>query len=188
VTTLAYDAAGFLRSVLDPAQHTSLFAYDLAGRGASQKPLDAAHAACNFARVPADSQPATGRLALVRAIPRKVSWLDLGVLGFIALCAYGVARLSGEWRAPLHEAVAIDLSLCSLPLYTFFSLCRGLAALALSFFFMLVYGYVAARVRLADRVSCRCSTSSSRSRCWASCPGWCWPRSSPTRTRASGWP
>jgi NitT/TauT family transport system permease protein len=114
--------------------------------------LDAAYAACNLARVPAEPQPATGQLALVRAIPRKVSWLDLGVLGFIALCAYGVARLSGEWRAPLHEAVAIDLSLRSLPLYTFFSLCRGLAAFALSFFFTLVYGYLAARVRLADRV------------------------------------
>jgi YD repeat-containing protein len=36
VTTLAYDAAGFLHSVLDPAQHTTLFAYDLAGRPSSE--------------------------------------------------------------------------------------------------------------------------------------------------------
>jgi RHS repeat-associated protein len=32
VTTLAYDAVGFLHSVLDPAQHLSVFGYDLAGR------------------------------------------------------------------------------------------------------------------------------------------------------------
>jgi NitT/TauT family transport system permease protein len=74
------------------------------------------------------------------------------VLCFLALCAYGVARLAGEWRAPLREAVVIDLRFRALPLYTFFSLCRGLAAFALSFLFTLVYGYVAARVRLADRV------------------------------------
>jgi NitT/TauT family transport system permease protein len=48
--------------------------------------------------------------------------------------------------------VVIDLSLSSLPLYTFFSLCRGLVAFALSFGFTLVYGYVAARVRHADKV------------------------------------
>jgi len=100
----------------------------------------------------AETHDNVGRFALMRAIPRRVSWLDLAVLTFLALCAYGVARLAGEWRAPLREAVVIDQSLRSLPLYTFFSLCRGLAAFALSFFFTLVYGYVAARVRLADRV------------------------------------
>ena len=100
----------------------------------------------------AASQPTVGRLALIRAIPRRVSWLDLGVLGFLALCAYGITRVAGEWRAPLREAVVIDLSLRSLPLYTFFSLCRGLAAFALSFLFTLGYGYVAARVKLADKV------------------------------------
>jgi RHS repeat-associated protein len=41
VTTLAYDAAGFLHSVLDPAQHTSVFAYDLAGRPKSETLPDA---------------------------------------------------------------------------------------------------------------------------------------------------
>jgi NitT/TauT family transport system permease protein len=100
----------------------------------------------------AESQSIVGRLALVRAIPRRVSWLDLAVLCFLALCAYGIARLAGEWRAPMREAVVIDLGFRALPLYTFFSLCRGLAAFVLSFLFTLVYGYVAARVRFADRV------------------------------------
>ena len=102
--------------------------------------------------MPAESHSTVGRLALMRAIPRRVSWLDLGVLAFLAFLAYGITRVAGEWRAPLREAVVIDLSLRSLPLYTFFSLCRGLAAFALSFFFTLGYGYVAARVKLADKV------------------------------------
>jgi NitT/TauT family transport system permease protein len=100
----------------------------------------------------ADTQPNVGRLALVRAIPRRVTWLDLGVLCFLGLCAYGITRLAGEWRAPLREAVVIDLRYRALPLYTFFSLCRGLVAFIFSFFFTLLYGYVAARVKLADRV------------------------------------
>jgi NitT/TauT family transport system permease protein len=100
----------------------------------------------------AESTTTVGRLALVRAIPRRVTWLDLAVLLFLGLCAYGITRLAGEWRAPLREAVVIDLRYRALPLYTFFSLCRGLAAFVMSFFFTLVYGYVAARVKLADRV------------------------------------
>src|SRR5260221_3907213 len=36
VTTLAYDVAGFLHSVLDPAQHSTTFGYDLAGRPISE--------------------------------------------------------------------------------------------------------------------------------------------------------
>jgi NitT/TauT family transport system permease protein len=100
----------------------------------------------------AESTTTVGRLALIRAIPRRVTWLDLAVLLFLGLCAYGITRLAGEWRAPLREAVVIDLRYRALPLYTFFSLCRGLAAFVMSFFFTLVYGYVAARVKLADRV------------------------------------
>src|SRR5260221_639450 len=46
-----------------------------------------------------DTQPAVGRLELVRVIPRKLSWLDLAVLLFLGLCAYGITRVSrfGWW-------------------------------------------------------------------------------------------
>ena len=95
---------------------------------------------------------AYARMALTRAIPRRGSWADAAGAILLALVVYGLTRLGTEWRAPAGSRVEIDLSLGALPLYTFFSLCRGLAAFALSFAFTLVYGYVAARVRHADKL------------------------------------
>ena len=91
-------------------------------------------------------------MALIRVIPRRIGLVDLLVFSFVLLVLYGLMRVGAEWRAPVTSAVEIDLSLSSLPGYTFFSLCRGLAAFALSFVFTLIYGYVAARVRSADKV------------------------------------
>ena len=91
-------------------------------------------------------------LILTRIIPRRVTWVDLGVVLFVSLIIYGLVGVASEWRAPLREAVSIDLSFWALPRYTFFSLCRGIAAFVISFFFTLAYGYAAARVRGADKV------------------------------------
>ena len=96
---------------------------------------------------------ATTRVAaLIRPIARAPGLFDLAALLFIGLAAWGVSELATEWRMPQGSGFEVDLSLSALPLYTFFSLCRGLAAFALSFFFTLVYGYAAARVKHADRV------------------------------------
>src|SRR5215831_19223733 len=89
---------------------------------------------------------------LTRIIPRRVTWVDAGVVLFIGLLVYGLTDVASEWRSPLREAVAIDLSFWALPRYTFFSLCRGLAAFGVSFGFTIGYGYAAARVRGADKV------------------------------------
>jgi NitT/TauT family transport system permease protein len=94
----------------------------------------------------------SARMALMQVIPRRVALIDLVVFSFVLLLVYGLVRVGEQWRAPLTSAVEIDLSFSALPRYTFFSLCRGFAAFALSFFFTLVYGYVAARVRGADKV------------------------------------
>lgn len=91
-------------------------------------------------------------MSMTRIIPRRGGWIDLLVFGFLAVLLYGLYTVGLEWRAPVRAAVDIDLGLAALPRYTFFSLCRGLAAFALSFGFTLIYGYVAARVRGADRV------------------------------------
>jgi NitT/TauT family transport system permease protein len=91
-------------------------------------------------------------LVLTRIIPRRLSWVDVGVVLFVGLLIYGLVGVASEWRAPLREAVSIDLSFWALPRYTFFSLCRGIAAFVLSFSFTLAYGYAAARVRRADKV------------------------------------
>ncbi|HVT28359.1 MAG TPA: ABC transporter permease subunit, partial [Lacipirellulaceae bacterium] len=59
---------------------------------------------------------------------------------------------ASEWTAPHHAAVEIDLSAWALPRYTFFSLSRGLIAYLVSLIFTLVYGYWAAKDKLAARV------------------------------------
>jgi NitT/TauT family transport system permease protein len=92
------------------------------------------------------------RMTLTPMVPRGAGVVDLLVFAFVLLLIYGLVRVQAEWRAPATAAVDIDLSFSALPRYTFFSLCRGFAAFALSFGFTLVYGYVAARVRGADRV------------------------------------
>ena len=55
---------------------------------------------------------------------------------------------------PRNAAVEpkIDLSPWVLPIYTFYSLMRGLIAYVLSLLFTLVYGYWAAKDRVAQRV------------------------------------
>ena len=91
-------------------------------------------------------------MSMTRIIPRRAGWIDLLVFGLLILLLYGLYNVETQWRAPVNTSFEIDLSIGALPRYTFFSLCRGLAAFGLSFFFTLVYGYVAARVRGADRV------------------------------------
>jgi NitT/TauT family transport system permease protein len=74
--------------------------------------------------------------------------ITLGILGFF----YGLTQVSQEWTGILRPTVVIDLSLRSLPRYTFFSLIRGLAAYGVSLGFTIVYGYWAAKDRLAEKL------------------------------------
>jgi NitT/TauT family transport system permease protein len=91
-------------------------------------------------------------LTLTRAVTRRVTWVDAAVLLFVGFVLHGLVGVASEWRAPLRPQVEIDLSLAALPGYTFFSLCRGFVAFGISFAFTLGYGYVAARVRGAERL------------------------------------
>ena len=72
----------------------------------------------------------------------------LGILGIF----YGITQVGHEWAGVLRPTVLIDLSFRALPRYTFFSLVRGLAAYCISFLFTIVYGYWAAKDRLAERL------------------------------------
>lgn len=72
----------------------------------------------------------------------------LGILGIF----YGITQVGHEWAGVLRPTVLIDLSFRALPRYTFFSLARGLAAYCISFLFTIVYGYWAAKDRLAERL------------------------------------
>jgi len=72
----------------------------------------------------------------------------LGILGVF----YGITQVGREWAGVLRPTVVIDLSFRALPRYTLFSLVRGLAAYCISFLFTIVYGYWAAKDRLAERL------------------------------------
>ena len=64
----------------------------------------------------------------------------------------GVVTLAQRWKAPIREAVVIDLNPRALPGYTMMSLSRGFAAYLLSLVFTLVYGTIAAHSRRAEKV------------------------------------
>jgi NitT/TauT family transport system permease protein len=83
---------------------------------------------------------------------RKLGWIDLLVVVGLVGVLYGLIELGTEWTSEFQETVDIDLSPTALPLYTFFSLCRGLIAYVISLAFTLVYGYWAAKDPMAERV------------------------------------
>ncbi len=82
---------------------------------------------------------------------RRLGWFDFLLLAGLVGAVFGILSLAGEWRE-FRPAVRIDLSPKALPIYTFYSLSRGLLAYVCSLFFTLTYGYWAAKDRTAQRV------------------------------------
>jgi len=80
--------------------------------------------------------------------------LLVDLLALICVAALTAAMISfgRQFASPYHETTVIDLSFWSLPKYTFFSLCRGFAAYALSLVFTLTYGTLAAHNRRAEKI------------------------------------
>jgi NitT/TauT family transport system permease protein len=83
---------------------------------------------------------------------RPTGWIDLLVLLGLAGVLFGIIDLAQRWTGQHQTAVTIELSPWYLPQYTFLSLSRGLLAYLLSLGFTLVYGYWAAKDRVAERV------------------------------------
>ena len=83
---------------------------------------------------------------------RRLGWSDLVVVAALGGVVFAASRLAHGAALPMRPAVEIDLSLAALPGYTLLSLMRGLAAMALSLLFTLVYGYWAARDAMAEKV------------------------------------
>lgn len=78
--------------------------------------------------------------------------IDLLVLTLMGALLGALVMFGRQVTAPYEQKTVIDLSFASLPKYTFFSLCRGFAAYALSLAFTLVYGTVAAHNQRAEKV------------------------------------
>jgi NitT/TauT family transport system permease protein len=72
------------------------------------------------------------------------------VAGFALL--YAVLSVARDWSAPVDARVVIQLSLSALPTYALFSVARIAAAYALSLIVAVVYGSLAARSRVAERL------------------------------------
>jgi NitT/TauT family transport system permease protein len=64
---------------------------------------------------------------------------------------YGLISLARYWTAPVNMQAAIDLSPRALPLYALYSVARLAVAYFMSLAVSLVYGYVAANSRRAER-------------------------------------
>lgn len=82
---------------------------------------------------------------------RKFGWGDVLVVVAVTGLLLGMVSLAREWTGELRPAVQIDLSPWALPRYTFYSLSRGLLAYVVSLGFTLLYGYWAAKDRVAER-------------------------------------
>lgn len=83
---------------------------------------------------------------------RRFSIVDVLVIAGLAGALFGGLHAAHEWTGALRPTVDIDLSPRALPEYTFFSMSRGLIAYVFSLAFTLVYGYWAAKDRMAERV------------------------------------
>ncbi len=83
---------------------------------------------------------------------RRFSWIDLLIIVGLGGLLYGLIDVESQWTRPRRLAVEIDLSPWALPQYTLLSLARGLIAYVISLSFTLVYGYWAAKDKVAARI------------------------------------
>jgi len=85
----------------------------------------------------------TGAVSLARDLPILAAGLAL---------FYGLLSLARYWTGPLNTQVVISLSPFSLPKYALYSLARLTLAYAVSLLVTLVYAWVAAHRRRAERI------------------------------------
>jgi NitT/TauT family transport system permease protein len=85
-------------------------------------------------------------------LTRRLHWIDLIFVAGLVGLVLGLINVGYEWTGEHRPKIDIDLSPLALPLYTFYSLIRGLLAYIISLIFTLLYGYWAAKDRQAERV------------------------------------
>jgi NitT/TauT family transport system permease protein len=83
---------------------------------------------------------------------RRLKLVDLLVILGSGGLLFGGLNVAREWHGELRPVAQIDLSPLALPRYAFYSLSRGILAYILSLTFTLLYGYWAAKDKVAERV------------------------------------
>ncbi len=94
-------------------------------------------------------------MSIVRSViefPRRVRIADVVVIAALGGLIYWLTVISRQWGGQTQGTVEIHTEFRYLPLYTIFSLTRGLVAYLISLVFTLVYGYIMAHSRKAERV------------------------------------
>ncbi len=94
-------------------------------------------------------------MSIVRSLidfPRKVRIADIIVIAALSGLIYWLAIISREWSGKAQAVVKIHTELGYLPLYTIYTLTRGLVAYLISLSFTILYGYTMAHSKRAERV------------------------------------
>jgi NitT/TauT family transport system permease protein len=79
-------------------------------------------------------------------------WTDLAIVFAALALFYGIISLAHYWTTSVRTQTQIDLSPSALPVYTLLSVARLAVAYVLSLAFSLIYGYIAANNRTAERL------------------------------------
>ncbi|MCX6086605.1 MAG: ABC transporter permease subunit [Caldiserica bacterium] len=116
------------------------------------QPIKTSPGGSRLHRMRATSPVVWGQSGAVMAFYHSGALADIVIILGILGVFYGITQVGREWTGVLRPTVLIDLSFAALPRYTLFSLVRGLAAYCISFVFTIVYGYWAAKDRLAERL------------------------------------
>src|SRR5436305_3722723 len=94
-------------------------------------------------------------MSFVRSViefPRKVRIADFIVVAALGGLIYWLAVISREWGAHVQSVTTIRTEFRYLPLYTLYSLTRGLVAYLISLVFTITYGYIMAHSKRAERI------------------------------------
>jgi NitT/TauT family transport system permease protein len=85
------------------------------------------------------------------SLPRRLSYADLVVFGILGGVIYWLLLVSREWSQALQPHTVIHSEFIYLPLYTLYSLARGLGAYVISLLFTIGYGYVMAHSKRSEK-------------------------------------
>ncbi len=88
----------------------------------------------------------------VLSFPRRIGYADVVVFGALGGVLYWLVLISREWTSGLQPQNIIHIEFRYLPLYTLYSLSRGLGAYIISLLFTIAYGYTMAHSKRAEKL------------------------------------